>query len=172
MAHAPQCIGSVRSSICKRDYSSRSRSPESGSRSHTRTASLAPSQATACTTADLSANGTIQDGYVVCPWHHWMFHRLTGEARPGIPAAVPRYELKVEAGDLLINLVPVTSAKTRPAPGTSTQPRDRPRSRTAARGGNFDDRHGQRVSAVLDLRRVVNSRPSITQPQVTAPKPD
>ena len=27
------------------------------------------------------------DGYVVCPWHHWHFHRLTGQARPGIPAA-------------------------------------------------------------------------------------
>src|SRR5262249_21206089 len=56
-------------------------------------------------------NGTIHDGYVVCPWHHWMFHRLPGEAQPGIPAAVPRYELKLENGDLYINLVPVTSAK-------------------------------------------------------------
>lgn len=61
-------------------------------------------------------NGTIQDGYVVCPWHHWMFHRLTGEARPGIPAAVPGYELKEEAGDLFINLVPVTRAKHAPHP--------------------------------------------------------
>src|SRR5260370_680494 len=56
-------------------------------------------------------NGTIQDGYVVCPWHHWMFHRLTGDARSGIPASVPRYELKQEAGDLFINLVPLTQAK-------------------------------------------------------------
>jgi multimeric flavodoxin WrbA/nitrite reductase/ring-hydroxylating ferredoxin subunit len=61
-------------------------------------------------------NGTIQDGYIVCPWHHWMFHRLTGEARPGIPAAVPRYELKEEAGDLFINLVPLTQAKHAPHP--------------------------------------------------------
>lgn len=61
-------------------------------------------------------NGTIHDGYVVCPWHHWMFHRLTGEARPGIPAAVPRYELKEEAGDLFINLAPVTRAKHAPHP--------------------------------------------------------
>src|SRR5262245_36711506 len=51
-------------------------------------------------------NGTIENDYVVCPWHNWMFHRLTGEARPGIPAAVPRYELKEEAGDLFIDLEP------------------------------------------------------------------
>lgn len=62
------------------------------------------------------ANGTIADDYVVCPWHNWMFHRLTGEARPGIPAAVPRYELKEENGDLWINLDPVTQAKHAPHP--------------------------------------------------------
>jgi nitrite reductase/ring-hydroxylating ferredoxin subunit len=61
-------------------------------------------------------NGTIQEGYVVCPWHHWMFHCFTGEARPGIPAAVPRYELKQEAGDLFINLIPLTQAKHAPHP--------------------------------------------------------
>jgi multimeric flavodoxin WrbA/nitrite reductase/ring-hydroxylating ferredoxin subunit len=61
-------------------------------------------------------NGTIQDDYIVCPWHHWMFHRLTGEARPGIPAAVPRYELKQESGDLFVNLVPLTQAKHAPHP--------------------------------------------------------
>jgi multimeric flavodoxin WrbA/nitrite reductase/ring-hydroxylating ferredoxin subunit len=61
-------------------------------------------------------NGTIQDDYVVCPWHSWMFHHLTGEARPGIPAAVPRYELKTEAGELWINLRPVTTARHAPHP--------------------------------------------------------
>ncbi|MDX1943858.1 MAG: NAD(P)H-dependent oxidoreductase [Pirellulaceae bacterium] len=60
--------------------------------------------------------GTIQNGYVVCPWHHWMFHRLTGEARPGIPAAVPRYELKEENGDLFINLTAATPARHAPHP--------------------------------------------------------
>ncbi len=48
------------------------------------------------------------EGYVVCPWHSWHFHRRTGEARPGIPAAVPRHELKVENGDLWIDIVPAT----------------------------------------------------------------
>jgi nitrite reductase/ring-hydroxylating ferredoxin subunit/multimeric flavodoxin WrbA len=60
--------------------------------------------------------GTIQNGYVVCPWHAWMFHHVTGEARPGIPAAVPRYDLKEENGDLFINLQPATTAKHAPHP--------------------------------------------------------
>jgi len=60
--------------------------------------------------------GCVRDDYVVCPWHGWMFHRLTGEARPGIPAAVPRYELKVESGDLFIDLASATPAKHAPHP--------------------------------------------------------
>lgn len=56
-------------------------------------------------------DGTIENDYVVCPWHSWMFHRCTGEARPGIPAAVARYNLKEEAGDLYVDLQPATRAK-------------------------------------------------------------
>ncbi len=61
-------------------------------------------------------DGKIQNDYVVCPWHSWMFHRETGEARPGIPAAVSRYELKEEGGDLYINLTPLTQPKHAPHP--------------------------------------------------------
>ncbi len=57
-------------------------------------------------------DGTVnKDDFVVCPWHSWHFHRVTGEARPGIPAAVPRYELKEECGELYLNLNAVTQAK-------------------------------------------------------------
>jgi nitrite reductase/ring-hydroxylating ferredoxin subunit len=49
--------------------------------------------------------GLIKDDYIVCPWHSWMFHRLTGEARPGIPAAVPRHALRIQDGDLYVNIV-------------------------------------------------------------------
>ena len=56
--------------------------------------------------------GTVNaEGYVVCPWHAWMFHHQTGKARPEIPAAVPRYDLKEEGGYLYINPEPVTEAK-------------------------------------------------------------
>ena len=59
--------------------------------------------------------GTLGDGgYVVCPWHHWQFHRMTGEARPGIPAAVPRHEVKVEDGEVFVNLTPVSPARRAP----------------------------------------------------------
>jgi len=60
--------------------------------------------------------GTLADGYVVCPWHHWEFHRETGEARPGIPAAVPRYDLKEENGTLWINLSSATPVRRAPHP--------------------------------------------------------
>jgi multimeric flavodoxin WrbA/nitrite reductase/ring-hydroxylating ferredoxin subunit len=49
-------------------------------------------------------HGQLRDDYIVCPWHGWMFHRLTGHARPGIPSAVPRYELRERDGDLYVNL--------------------------------------------------------------------
>jgi nitrite reductase/ring-hydroxylating ferredoxin subunit/multimeric flavodoxin WrbA len=49
-------------------------------------------------------------GYLVCPWHNWKFHRVTGEGEPGFEAdRVPRYELKEEAGRLLINLNAATT---------------------------------------------------------------
>ena len=52
--------------------------------------------------------GLLKEDYIVCPWHDWMFHRLTGEARPGIPAAVPRHALRIQEGDLYVNVVPAT----------------------------------------------------------------
>jgi nitrite reductase/ring-hydroxylating ferredoxin subunit/multimeric flavodoxin WrbA len=56
------------------------------------------------------------DGYVVCPWHHWMFHRETGEARPGIPAIVPRHDLREQDGMLYVNLDPATKRVQAPHP--------------------------------------------------------
>lgn len=56
------------------------------------------------------------EGYVVCPWHSWMFHHATGEARPGIPAAVSRYNLKEEGEYLYVNPKPATEAKHAPHP--------------------------------------------------------
>lgn len=54
-------------------------------------------------------NGQLSDdGYVVCPWHNWQFHHLTGEARPGIPAAVPRHDVKLENGDVYVNIQAAT----------------------------------------------------------------
>ena len=27
--------------------------------------------------------GTLDGDYIVCPWHYWKFHRMTGEGEPG-----------------------------------------------------------------------------------------
>jgi nitrite reductase/ring-hydroxylating ferredoxin subunit/multimeric flavodoxin WrbA len=49
-------------------------------------------------------------GYLVCPWHNWTFHRVTGEGEVGYEAdRVPRYELKEEGGRLFVNLNAVTT---------------------------------------------------------------
>jgi hypothetical protein len=37
-----------------------------------------------------------------------MFHRLTGKAQPGIPAAVPRYALRIQDGDLYVDISAAT----------------------------------------------------------------
>jgi len=64
----------------------------------------------------LGSGQLADDGFVVCPWHSWQFHRLTGDARPGIPAAVSRYELKEENGELYVNLTPATQPRHAPHP--------------------------------------------------------
>ncbi len=49
-----------------------------------------------------------EDGYIVCPWHQWMFDCKSGKARPGIEAQVAKYDLKEENGSLFINPIAVT----------------------------------------------------------------
>ena len=59
--------------------------------------------------------GRLDGDYLVCPWHHWKFHRVTGEGEPGFEEdAVPRYEFRVENGHLHINSDPATSRKKKP----------------------------------------------------------
>ena len=49
-------------------------------------------------------------GYLICPWHNWKFHRVTGEGEPGFEAdRVPRYDLKEESGRLFVNLNAVST---------------------------------------------------------------
>ena len=53
--------------------------------------------------------GTLDGDYIVCPWHNWKFHRISGEGEPGFEAdRVPRFEFKVEGGRLLIREMPTT----------------------------------------------------------------
>ena len=59
--------------------------------------------------------GELNGEYVVCPWHHWKFHRVTGEGEPGFEEdRVPRYEVKVKGGRVLVNLEAVTKRRVAP----------------------------------------------------------
>lgn len=59
--------------------------------------------------------GRLDGDYVVCPWHNWKFHRVTGLGEPGYEDdAVPSYELKVENGRLLIRSQASTPRKKKP----------------------------------------------------------
>ena len=49
-------------------------------------------------------DGHIDGDFVVCPWHNYKFHFQTGEGEPGFEEdRVPSYEVKVEAGRVLLN---------------------------------------------------------------------
>lgn len=53
--------------------------------------------------------GRLDGDYLVCPWHHWKFHRITGKGEPGFEEdAVPSYEFLIEDGHLWITAKPTT----------------------------------------------------------------
>jgi nitrite reductase (NADH) small subunit len=48
--------------------------------------------------------GMIENGKVVCPWHGWQYDPKTGEAAHNPNAKVAVYPLKIENGDVLIEI--------------------------------------------------------------------
>ncbi len=49
--------------------------------------------------------GTLRGDYIVCPWHGWTFHCVTGEGEPGFEDdRVPSYDVKVEGGRVLVDI--------------------------------------------------------------------
>lgn len=49
--------------------------------------------------------GELDGAYVVCPWHYWKFHRLSGVGEPGFEAdCVPAFPVKVEGGRVFADL--------------------------------------------------------------------
>ena len=53
--------------------------------------------------------GRLEGEFVVCPWHHYKFHRCTGEGEPGYEAdKVPGYGVKEEGGRLLVTAKPTS----------------------------------------------------------------
>ena len=59
--------------------------------------------------------GRLDGDYIVCPWHYWKFHRTEGTGEPGYEAdRVPRHEVRVADGRLLVNLEPATTRHKQP----------------------------------------------------------
>jgi nitrite reductase (NADH) small subunit len=48
--------------------------------------------------------GMIEGGKVVCPWHGWQWDPKSGEAVHNANAKVAVYPLKIEAGDVLVEI--------------------------------------------------------------------
>jgi nitrite reductase (NADH) small subunit len=48
--------------------------------------------------------GEIENGKVVCPWHGWQWDPKTGEATHNPSAKLAVYPLKIENGDVMIEI--------------------------------------------------------------------
>jgi multimeric flavodoxin WrbA/nitrite reductase/ring-hydroxylating ferredoxin subunit len=49
--------------------------------------------------------GRLDGEYIVCPWHNWKFHRLTGVGEPGFEGdRVPSFPVRVESDRVLVNI--------------------------------------------------------------------
>jgi len=60
-------------------------------------------------------HGTLDGGYVVCPWHYWKFHCKTGHGEPGYEQdQVPAYATKKENDRLYVDLASATKRKRLP----------------------------------------------------------
>ncbi len=50
-------------------------------------------------------NGQLDGEYIVCPWHHWKFHRCSGLGEPGFEEdRIPAFPVMVENGRVLVNI--------------------------------------------------------------------
>src|SRR5262245_12851359 len=73
-------------------------------------------------------HGSLDGEYIVCPWHHWKFHRCTGIGEPGYEAdRVPQFAVKIENGRLFVSAKPVSKRGRAPHP---PHPLERPPKRT------------------------------------------
>jgi len=109
------------------------------------------------------AGGRCEGEYLVCPWHGWKYHALTGKGEPGYEAdAVPSHAVLVEGGRLLVDL-------------DSATPRTRgdhpPHAWRAGRSGppeafaswDLHHQHGLPESPLLDLRRAARRGHGVRQ---------
>jgi nitrite reductase/ring-hydroxylating ferredoxin subunit/multimeric flavodoxin WrbA len=61
--------------------------------------------------------GRLDGDYIVCPWHHWKFHRCSGVGEPGFEEdRVPSFPVKIENGRVLVNVAQPTKRNRKPHP--------------------------------------------------------
>ena len=48
--------------------------------------------------------GVVEKGKIVCPWHGWAYDPKTGQATHNPAAKVAVYSLKIENGDVMVEL--------------------------------------------------------------------
>jgi len=48
--------------------------------------------------------GTIEDGKIICPWHGWVWDPKTGQAPHNANAKLAVYPVKIENGDVLVEI--------------------------------------------------------------------
>lgn len=48
--------------------------------------------------------GTVEGNEIVCPWHGWQFDTTTGEATHNPTAKVAVYPIKIEGGDVMVEI--------------------------------------------------------------------
>jgi nitrite reductase (NADH) small subunit len=48
--------------------------------------------------------GSVDGGKVACPWHGWQWDPVTGEAGHNPAAKLAVYRLKIEGGDVLVEI--------------------------------------------------------------------
>ena len=70
--------------------------------------------------------GALEGDYIVCPWHQWKFHRVSGLGEPGFEAdRVPSFPVKVEKGRVLLQLKPTKRQKAPHDPHPLARPIER-----------------------------------------------
>ncbi len=59
--------------------------------------------------------GSLDADFIVCPWHQWKFHRVTGTGEAGFETdRVPSYPVKVEEGRVFVDMAGATKRQKAP----------------------------------------------------------
>lgn len=67
--------------------------------------------------------GALDGEYITCPWHHWKYHRCTGQGEPGYEQdQVPRLNARVINGRVEVDLASATARGAPHAPHSLVRP--------------------------------------------------